>query len=72
MRYYLIWMKKKRSLHYLIIVKKLALAYCFLRTSPSTTIWIVNVKNLRICSGCHVVIEMVSREFHREMIVTIC
>ncbi|XP_004495951.1 pentatricopeptide repeat-containing protein At3g62890 [Cicer arietinum] len=50
--------------------EKLALAFCFLRTSPGTTIRIV--KNLRICSDCHVVMKMVSREFKREIIVRDC
>nr|KYP74184.1 Pentatricopeptide repeat-containing protein At3g62890 family [Cajanus cajan] len=50
--------------------EKLAIAYCFLRTSPGTTIRIV--KNLRICSDCHVAIKMISREFNREIIVRDC
>ncbi|KAK7392306.1 hypothetical protein VNO78_20740 [Psophocarpus tetragonolobus] len=50
--------------------EKLAIAYCFLRTSPGTTIRIV--KNLRICSDCHAAIKMISREFNREIIVRDC
>lgn len=50
--------------------EKLAIAYCFLRTSPGTTIRIV--KNLRICSDCHVAIKMISREFNWEIIVRDC
>lgn len=50
--------------------EKLAVAYCFLRTSPGTTIRIV--KNLRICGDCHVVMKMISREFKREIVVRDC
>lgn len=50
--------------------EKLAIAYCFLRTSPGTTIGIV--KNLRICSDCHVAIKIISKEFNREIIVRDC
>ncbi|KAK7269683.1 hypothetical protein RIF29_22417 [Crotalaria pallida] len=50
--------------------EKLAVAYCFLKTSPGTTIRIV--KNLRICRDCHVAIKMISREFDREIIVRDC
>lgn len=50
--------------------EKLAIAYCFLKTSPGTTVRIV--KNLRICSDCHVAIKMISREFNREIIVRDC
>uniref|UniRef100_I1L7U9 DYW domain-containing protein n=1 Tax=Glycine max TaxID=3847 RepID=I1L7U9_SOYBN len=50
--------------------EKLAIAYCFLRTSPGTTIRIV--KNLRICSDCHVAIKIISKEFNREIIVRDC
>ncbi|XP_027363392.1 pentatricopeptide repeat-containing protein At3g62890 [Abrus precatorius] len=50
--------------------EKLAIAYCFLRTSPGTTIRIV--KNLRICSDCHAAIKMISREFNREIVVRDC
>ncbi|KAL2323658.1 hypothetical protein Fmac_028037 [Flemingia macrophylla] len=50
--------------------EKLAIAYCFLRTSPGTTIRIV--KNLRICSDCHVAFKMISREFIREIVVRDC
>ncbi|XP_061347344.1 LOW QUALITY PROTEIN: pentatricopeptide repeat-containing protein At3g62890 [Gastrolobium bilobum] len=50
--------------------EKLAIAYCFLRTSPGTTIRIV--KNLRICSDCHVAIKMISREFNKEIIDRDC
>ncbi|RDX90694.1 Pentatricopeptide repeat-containing protein, partial [Mucuna pruriens] len=50
--------------------EKLAIAYCFLRTSPGTTIRIV--KNLRICGDCHVAIKMISKEFNREIIVRDC
>lgn len=50
--------------------EKLALAYCFLRTSPGTTIRIV--KNLRICMDCHAVMKMASREFNREIVVRDC
>ncbi|KAK7344426.1 hypothetical protein VNO77_14005 [Canavalia gladiata] len=50
--------------------EKLAIAYCFLRTSPGTTIRII--KNLRICSDCHVAIRMISREFNRKIVVRDC
>lgn len=50
--------------------EKLAVAYCFLRTSPGTTIRIV--KNLRICKDCHVVMKMISKEFDREIVVRDC
>ncbi|MED6155536.1 hypothetical protein PIB30_006038 [Stylosanthes scabra] len=50
--------------------EKLAIAYCFLKTKPGTTIRIV--KNLRICKDCHVAIKMMSREFNREIIVRDC
>ncbi|XP_019427763.1 PREDICTED: pentatricopeptide repeat-containing protein At3g62890 [Lupinus angustifolius] len=50
--------------------EKLAVAYCFLKTSPGTTIQIV--KNLRICRDCHVAIKMISQEFNREIIVRDC
>lgn len=50
--------------------EKLAIAYCFLKTSPGTTIRIV--KNLRICGDCHIAIKMISREFNREIIVRDC
>ncbi|KAL1331671.1 hypothetical protein HN51_048933 [Arachis hypogaea] len=50
--------------------EKLAIAYCFLKTRPGTTIRIV--KNLRICKDCHVAIKMMSREFNREIIVRDC
>ncbi|XP_042939194.1 pentatricopeptide repeat-containing protein At3g62890 [Carya illinoinensis] len=50
--------------------EKLAIAYCFLKTSPGTPIRIV--KNLRICSDCHVAIKMISRVFNREIVVRDC
>lgn len=50
--------------------EKLAIAFCFLKTSPGTPIRIV--KNLRICSDCHVAIKMISRVFDREIVVRDC
>lgn len=50
--------------------EKLAIAFCFLKTSPGTPIRIV--KNLRICSDCHVAIKMISRVFDREVVVRDC
>lgn len=50
--------------------EKLAIAFCFLKTSPGTPIRIV--KNLRICSDCHVAIKVMSRVFDREIVVRDC
>ncbi|KAK7851978.1 pentatricopeptide repeat-containing protein At3g62890-like [Quercus suber] len=50
--------------------EKLAIAFCFLKTSPGTPIRIV--KNLRICSDCHVAIKTISRVFDREIVVRDC
>ncbi|GKU86858.1 hypothetical protein SLEP1_g1332 [Rubroshorea leprosula] len=50
--------------------EKLAIAYCFLHTSPGTPIRIV--KNLRICLDCHAAITMISRVFAREIVVRDC
>ncbi|KAK7851981.1 pentatricopeptide repeat-containing protein, partial [Quercus suber] len=50
--------------------EKLAIGFRFLKTSPGTPIRIV--KNLRICSDCHVAIKMISRVFDREIVVRDC
>ncbi|KAK9116628.1 hypothetical protein Sjap_015575 [Stephania japonica] len=50
--------------------EKLAIAFSFIKTKPGTTIHIV--KNLRICSDCHVVIKMISKIFNREIVVRDC
>ncbi|XP_038708223.1 pentatricopeptide repeat-containing protein At3g62890 [Tripterygium wilfordii] len=50
--------------------EKLAVAFCFLKTKPGTSIRIV--KNLRICRDCHVVMKMISRVFNREIVVRDC
>lgn len=50
--------------------EKLAVAFCFLKTSPGTPIRIV--KNLRICIDCHDAIKMISRVFSREIVVRDC
>ncbi|OVA00232.1 Pentatricopeptide repeat [Macleaya cordata] len=50
--------------------EKLAIAFIFIKTSPGTPIHIV--KNLRICSDCHVTIKMISRIFNREIVVRDC
>ncbi|KAB1226594.1 hypothetical protein CJ030_MR1G019147 [Morella rubra] len=50
--------------------EKLAVAFCFLKTSPGTPIRII--KNLRICSDCHVAIKMISKVFEREVVVRDC
>ncbi|KAK9945688.1 hypothetical protein M0R45_011187 [Rubus argutus] len=50
--------------------EKLALAFCFLKTSPGTPIRIV--KNLRICCDCHDAMKMISKEFDREIVVRDC
>lgn len=50
--------------------EKLAVAYCFLKTSSGTTIRIV--KNLRMCGDCHMAIKTMSLEFNREIIVRDC
>ncbi|XP_028771196.1 pentatricopeptide repeat-containing protein At3g62890-like [Neltuma alba] len=50
--------------------EKLAVAYCFLKTSSGTTIRIV--KNLRICGDCHIAMKIMSMEFDREIIVRDC
>ncbi|CAL2281268.1 unnamed protein product [Prunus armeniaca] len=50
--------------------EKLALAFCFLKTSPGTPIRIV--KNLRICRDCHDAMKMISKEFDREIVIRDC
>lgn len=50
--------------------EKLAIAFCFLKTSPGTAIRII--KNLRICGDCHEAIKMISKEFDREIVVRDC
>lgn len=50
--------------------EKLAIAFCFLKTSSSSSIRIF--KNLRICSDCHVVMKMISKVFYREIVVRDC
>lgn len=50
--------------------ERLAIAFCFIKTSPGTPIRIV--KNLRICLDCHVAIKMISKVFHREITVRDC
>lgn len=50
--------------------EKLAIAFCFLKTSPGTPIRII--KNLRICGDCHDSIKMISSEFDREIVVRDC
>ncbi|KAL5701281.1 Pentatricopeptide repeat-containing protein [Ranunculus cassubicifolius] len=50
--------------------EKLAIAFSFIKTSPGTPVHIV--KNLRICSDCHVAIKMISRIFSREIVVRDC
>ncbi|OMO81938.1 hypothetical protein COLO4_23342 [Corchorus olitorius] len=50
--------------------EKIAIAFCFLKTSPGTPIRII--KNLRICLDCHVAIKMISKVFEREIVVRDC
>ncbi|XWS76580.1 hypothetical protein CRYUN_Cryun01aG0188600 [Craigia yunnanensis] len=50
--------------------EKLAVAFCFLKTSPGTPIRII--KNLRICLDCHVAIKMISKVFAREIVIRDC
>ncbi|KAM1207683.1 hypothetical protein COP2_008494 [Malus domestica] len=50
--------------------EKLAIAFCFLKTSPGTPIRIV--KNLRICRDCHDAMKMISEEFGREIVIRDC
>ncbi|PIA30619.1 hypothetical protein AQUCO_05400008v1 [Aquilegia coerulea] len=47
--------------------EKLAIAFGLIRTSPGTTIRIS--KNLRMCTDCHNATKMISKVFHREIIV---
>lgn len=47
--------------------ERIALAYALLRMPPGSPIRII--KNLRICSDCHVVIKFVSNLVHREIVV---
>ncbi|KAI5335329.1 hypothetical protein L3X38_025462 [Prunus dulcis] len=50
--------------------EKLALAFCFLKTSPGSPIRIV--KNLRICRDCHDAMKMIFKEFDREIVIRDC
>lgn len=50
--------------------EKIAIAFCFLKTSPGTPIRII--KNLRICLDCHVAIKMISKVFAREIVIRDC
>ncbi|KAL5561450.1 hypothetical protein UlMin_031197 [Ulmus minor] len=50
--------------------EKLAIAFCFLKTSPGTPIRVI--KNLRICGDCHEALKMISKEFEREIVVRDC
>ncbi|WCJ22221.1 Pentatricopeptide repeat (PPR) superfamily protein [Euphorbia peplus] len=50
--------------------EKLAVAFCLLKTSPGTPIYVV--KNLRICNDCHVTMKMISRVFNREIVIRDC
>lgn len=47
--------------------EKIAIAFMLLKTAPGTPIRIV--KNLRVCSDCHVAIKLISEVFEREIIV---
>ncbi|XP_020086106.1 pentatricopeptide repeat-containing protein At3g62890 [Ananas comosus] len=47
--------------------EKLAIAFCFTKTKPGTTIRIF--KNLRICMDCHVAIKLISKIYEREIVV---
>ncbi|KAA8540764.1 hypothetical protein F0562_024317 [Nyssa sinensis] len=47
--------------------EKLAIAFGLIRTSPGTTIRIS--KNLRVCTDCHNATKMISKVFHREIVV---
>lgn len=46
--------------------EKLAIAFGFIRTKPGTTIRIV--KNLRVCSDCHLVTKLISKVYSRKII----
>lgn len=50
--------------------EKVAVAFCFLKTSPGTPIKII--KNLRICPDCHVAMKMISKVYKREIVVRDC
>ncbi|KAF8006739.1 hypothetical protein BT93_K0904 [Corymbia citriodora subsp. variegata] len=50
--------------------EKLAMAFCFLKTSAGTTIQII--KNLRICGDCHVAIKMISKVYGRKIVIRDC
>lgn len=50
--------------------EKLAIAFCFIKTRPGTPIHIV--KNLRICTDCHVAIKMISKIYGRAIVVRDC
>lgn len=47
--------------------EKLAIAFGFISTKPSTTIRVV--KNLRVCSDCHSAIKLLSKIYDRNIIV---
>ncbi|CAM8990738.1 unnamed protein product [Rhodiola kirilowii] len=47
--------------------EKLAIAFALLKTSPDTEIRIV--KNLRSCDDCHSFMKLISKVYHREIIV---
>ncbi|XP_047308147.1 pentatricopeptide repeat-containing protein At3g62890 [Impatiens glandulifera] len=50
--------------------EKLAVAFAILKTGEGESIRVM--KNLRICSDCHVAMKMISRVFNREIIVRDC
>ncbi|KAL5996157.1 Pentatricopeptide repeat-containing protein [Asimina triloba] len=50
--------------------EKLAIAFSFIKTRPGTPIRIV--KNLRICTDCHVAIKLISKVFNREIVARDC
>ncbi|XP_062183163.1 putative pentatricopeptide repeat-containing protein At3g08820 [Phragmites australis] len=47
--------------------EKIAIAFSLLTTGPGETIRVT--KNLRVCSGCHTAIKLISRITHHEIIV---
>ncbi|MQM03315.1 hypothetical protein Taro_036092 [Colocasia esculenta] len=47
--------------------EKLAIAFCFIRTTPGTALRVV--KNLRVCVDCHTAIKLISEIYVREIVV---
>ncbi|OVA05584.1 Pentatricopeptide repeat [Macleaya cordata] len=57
--------EKEKTLSY--HSEKIAIAFALLNASPGTPIRVV--KNLRVCADCHLAIKLISKVYHREIIV---